>query len=83
MAGVGISDGSDADWRPMRVMAGPSYVWAEDGSGSVAADGRVDVWLMRRRFASLTLVLETSVVPRWRGATWWTGSAGLGLGTRW
>jgi len=83
MAGVGIADATDADWRPLRVMAGPSYAWIGDGSGTVAADARVDVWLMRRRFASLTLVLETSVVPRWRGATWWTGSAGLGLGTRW
>jgi hypothetical protein len=83
MAGVGMADGTDVGWRPMRVFAGPSYAWADEAGGSLGADGRVDVWLMRRRFASLTLVLETSVVPRWRGATWWTGSAGLGLGTRW
>jgi hypothetical protein len=83
MAGVGMADGTDAGWRPMRVFAGPSHVWADEADGSLGADGRVDVWLMRRRFVSLTLVLETSVVPRWRGATCWTGSAGLDLGTRW
>ena len=80
---AGVEIGGAQDSRSVvRLLGGLSYVRA-DGAGSAGVEASLGLPFARFGATEIGLVLDGSVVPRWNGATWWWGSAGISLALGW